>query len=157
MLKVNRQMGRYSSACRGSVRVCSTSPMVLPVISFQVAALLWALVPMAMASTSAVMAASTGMMYCLRCTSAHAFSFCHKVFTLRGTKWGKRSSRVSKMCMMGTNSTQPTLLNSTSGDTQARINSLASRESVSPTSNSMVGVRVESNFTKQYTSASAVA
>ena len=61
------------------------------------------------------------------------------------------------MCMMGTNSTQPTLLNSTSGDTQARINSLASRESVSPTSNSMVGVRVESNFTKQYTSASAVA
>ena len=46
-------------------------------------------------------------------------------------------------------STHPTLLNSTSGDTHDCKNSPASRSSVSPTSRSMVGVSVESNFTKQ--------
>ena len=64
-------------------------------------------------------------------------------------KWGKRSCSALMICTNMSSNTHPTLLSNTSGDTHERRNSPDSRESVSPTSCSMVGVSVDWNFTKQ--------
>ena len=130
--------------------------MVRPDISCHVAALLCALATAAHTSITVTAAPAMGfstaaletMMPRIRATGS--FSAC-------GTRCGKRSSTDTSMCVAATSSTHPRGLNTTSGDTHERRTSPASRESVSPTSSSMVGVSVEPNFTKQYTSAMAVA